>query len=376
MRQSATGFRVLGAAWLALLAAAPAHASSWSADDARVLRAFALSAGEDALPLPDTADLDRELANGAGPGLDRAAQALALRVARLHLLGCVPAGQRAGWQGQDSDAAFDIAAALEGALASGGLRGFLDGLRPDHPGYAGLRAALAREGDPAKRARLARDMERWRWLPREPGAEHVLVNVAAFEAQLWREGKLAGTWPVIVGKPATPTPGFSAQVTGVTFNPWWHIPASIVRERGGRFPARAGYVRVNGAWRQKPGPNNALGQVKVEMANPHSVYMHDTPSKSLFARPVRAFSHGCIRTGDAIGFAATLLDGTMPRARVDALVKAGKTVTIDLPRPIPVHIAYFTAAVQADGTLAILPDIYGRDAAMARLPAPAGGCGG
>ena len=323
-------------------------------------------------------ELDRALDQGEGPALDGVATALALRLARAHLLGVATPAERAGWHIADTDS--ETLAGLEDwlqrALDGNGLETFFAALRPDHPDYAALRAALARETDPDRKLTIARNMERWRWLPRSLGQDYVLVNAAFFEARLWRGGRHAGTWPVIVGKTSTPTPVFSARITGVTINPWWIIPASIVREKGGRFPASQGYVYSGGQWRQKPGPGNALGQMKLAMPNPYSVYMHDTPSKHLFTREVRAFSHGCIRTGDALGFAATLLDGTRTRAEVDALVKAGRSVTVDLPAPLPVYITYFTAAPGPDGAVAIRPDIYRRDGRVGAASGLARACEG
>ena len=323
-------------------------------------------------------ELDRALDQGAGPALDGVATALALRLARAHLLGVATPAERAGWRIADTDS--ETLAGLEDwlqrALDGNGLATFVAALRPEHPDYAALRAALAREMDPDRKLAIARNMERWRWLPRSLGQDYVLVNAAFFEARLWRGGRQAGTWPVIVGKTSTPTPVFAARITGVNINPWWTIPASIVREKGGRFPANQGYVRSGGQWRQKPGPGNALGQMKLVMPNPYSVYMHDTPSKHLFAREVRAFSHGCIRTGDALGFAATLLEGARTRAEVDALVKAGVSVTLDLPAPLPVYITYFTAAPGLDGTVAIRPDIYRRDGRVGAASGLARACGG
>ncbi len=311
----------------------------------------------------DARALERALEQGAGPALDEVATALALRLARAHLLGVATPAERAGWRivDTDSEALDGLEGWLQRALDGNALDSFFAALRPAHPDYAALRTALARETDPDRKLTLARNMERWRWLPRSLGPDYVLVNAAFFEARLWRGGRLVGTWPVIVGKTSTPTPVFSARITGVNLNPWWTIPASIVREKAGRFPASKGYVQSGGQWRQKPGPGNALGQMKLVMPNPYSVYMHDTPSKHLFAREVRAFSHGCIRTGDAIGFAATLLEGVRTRAEVDAVVASGRSVTVDLAAPLPVYVTYFTAAPGGDGQVAIRPDIYRRD---------------
>ncbi|MEZ5684357.1 MAG: L,D-transpeptidase family protein [Novosphingobium sp.] len=113
--------------------------------------------------------------------------------------------------------------------------------------------------------------------------------------------------------------------------------------------------------RQKPGESNALGRMKLVMPNPYSVYLHDTPNRDLFAEERRAFSHGCVRVGDALDFASALLAPARSRADVDALVAAGETVTLDLPRPLPVYVAYFTVASDADGRLIYFDDVYGRD---------------
>ena len=102
--------------------------------------------------------------------------------------------------------------------------------------------------------------------------------------------------------------------------------------------------------------------MKLVMPNPFNIYLHDTPSKSLFAKPVRAFSHGCVRVSDALGFAATLLGED--RAAVDARVATGETTTVSLAAAMPVYIAYFTAGLDPNGQVAFYPDIYARDSAM------------
>ena len=119
--------------------------------------------------------------------------------------------------------------------------------------------------------------------------------------------------------------------------------------------------------RQLPGEKNALGLMKLVMPNPLSVYLHDTPSKALFDRDVRAFSHGCIHTDDALGFAETLLSGTpgWDRASIDAAIVAGKTVQVDLGKPMPVYVGYFTLWAATDGTLTSYPDVYKLDEAIA-----------
>lgn len=344
------------------------RAGQWDAGDLARLRHWVAMAPQDALEAPGTDALDRAEAAGDPVALAEAADALALRLARLHLLGGAMESERAGWRIEDTDTAIALEELLESSLAVDTLDAFFVSLRPRHPDYARLREALAAETDAARRRTLARNMERWRWMPRDLGRDYLLVNAALFEAQLWRGGAKAGTWRVIVGKTSTPTPVFAAEVTGVNLNPWWNVPASIVRESVGALvrnnPAAArarGYVWDGGRIRQKPGPSNALGQMKLVMPNPYSVFMHDTPNKELFARELRAFSHGCIRTGDAIGFAKTLLEGVKSGEEVDAILATNESTVVDIARPMPIYIAYFTAGVNGAGELVVADDIYGRD---------------
>ena len=340
----------------------------WNPDAIGKLRAWVAAAPDDALPRPDSNALDSALAVG-NPGLiDVAASALALKLARMHLLGSASAAERAGWRIVDSDRDFDVEAQLSVALAGGRIDDFLAGQRPQHPEYAALREALRSETDPVRRQKIARSMERWRWMPISLGQDYLLVNAAGFELTRWRGGQRVGSWRVIVGKTASPTPVFSATVTGVNFNPWWNVPSNIVRESVGglirRSPATArarGYVWGGGSVRQKPGPGNALGQMKLVMPNPFSVYLHDTPNRDLFNQDVRAFSHGCVRVGDALGLAESLLAGVKSRSQIDALVASRNSVTVGLIRPVPVYIAYFTAGIRSDGSLALYDDIYSRD---------------
>jgi murein L,D-transpeptidase YcbB/YkuD len=162
----------------------------------------------------------------------------------------------------------------------------------------------------------------------------------------------------------TPTPQLSAAITAVTINPYWNVPQSIIRTTS----FGAGYQVTRGAngvisVRQPPGPRNALGRLKIEMPNPHAIYLHDTPSQALFGRAVRAFSHGCIRTQNVRDFAALLLapTGRWDRSEIDEAVSTGRNQTTPLARPVPVYIAYFTAAATTDGNIVSYNDIYGRD---------------
>lgn len=182
------------------------HAVTWRVDQALVLRHYIAAAPEDALPVLGITELESALRDGPGEGLDRTATALSLQLAQMHLLGVSTAQQKAGWRIVDSDRQMDIEAWLQWALAADDLPTFFTSVRPAYPDYAALRAAYGKEADPGRRLTLARNMERWRWLPRSLGNDHVLVNAAFFEAKLWRNGRQAGSWPVIVGKTSTPTP--------------------------------------------------------------------------------------------------------------------------------------------------------------------------
>ncbi|MEE1876835.1 L,D-transpeptidase family protein [Altererythrobacter litoralis] len=357
-------------------ASAQVNDSTWSSSDITTLKRWVDSAPLDALPRMSSTSLDRAVVEGDQQSIDDEATMLALRLARAHLLGSATQAERAGWNIVDSDREIALEPMLERAVEDDTLDTFFALLRPAHADYSALKTALANETDADRRKAIARNMERWRWMPRSLGSDYVLVNPARFEADLWRDGAKAETWRVIVGKKSTPTPVFNAMIEGVILNPWWEIPASIVRESVGalvrRNPALArerGYVWSNGQYRQRPGPNNALGQMKLVMPNRFSVYMHDTPNKNLFEEEVRAFSHGCIRTGDAIGYAATLLEGVKTREDVDSIVASGKTTTVRIARPVPVYITYFTAVRDSAGAVEILPDIYNRDGAIrANLP--------
>lgn len=381
MRSLAPAFALLLAACGSAQGDGPL-APSWSRGQIASLKQWLAAAPDEALPRFDTAALDAAAGSWSGEAANRAATDLALALARAHLHGCANAVERGGWRiagDKDDDAQeASLRLALEG---DADLDRFFARLRPSHPDYAALQAAYAVESDPNRRITIARNLERWRWMPRELGANYVLVNIPSFEVGLWRQGERVKSWPAVVGKPSTATPVFSATITHVVINPWWEIPPSIVAENGGRFSSRGGYVRTSsGHWRQKPGPGNSLGRMKLAMLNPYNIYLHDTPAKSLFSHSRRAYSHGCVRVSDALDFAATLLEGVTSRSQLDRMVGLGrsgqsvqrsgsgpaepeplKTATMALSQNLPVYIAYFTAGRRADGTLAIENDVYGRD---------------
>ncbi len=342
----------------------------------------------------------------------------------------------------------DVAARLVDALGAGAspaaaLAAWADGLRPQHPGYRRLRAALAREVALRDRPELALDrdlapgdsgaavvrlrerlaleptaladvatrtfdpaladalrgwqagrgldatgrldgptrealnvrhealiplltlnLERWRWLPADLGDLHVWVNVPRFELALrerdgdgWDE---ATRFVAVVGARDWQTPAFSDTLETVVFNPTWTVPASIQRES-------YGYVR--GSVVRPPGPGNAMGRVKFLFPNDHAVYVHDTPTKWAFGVDDRARSHGCVRAGDPEALARELLTRTngMTADEVAAIFRGRWSPTrwVQVERPVPVHLVYFTAEVDARGRILVHEDVYRRDARLA-----------
>ncbi len=298
----------------------------------------------------------------------RLATAAANELMMAYLEGCSPASARSKWHIDSDDRYIDTQQLLLKALVHDDLPAYFAALRPRNPQYRALREAYAVETDDEKRATLAVNLERWRWMPLVMGDKYLLVNAASFEVTLWEKDKKIRTWPNIVGKTKSPTPIFDAMVSGVILNPWWEIPTSIVAESIGSLvrnhPAtarRKGYVVQNGRYRQRPGPGNALGQMKLVMPNPYSIYLHDTPNKNLFSEPVRTFSHGCIRVGGAIDLAKTLLEGSATEEQVDAILASRETTKLSLAKPIPVYIAYFTAEDSENSGVRYFPDVYNRD---------------
>lgn len=298
----------------------------------------------------------------------RLATVAANELMMAYLEGCSSASARTKWRIGSDDRKIDTQSLLLQALVRNDLTAYFDALLPRNPHYRALRDAYATETDEEKRATLAVNLERWRWMPLILGEKYLLVNAASFEVTLWEKYKPVRTWPIIVGKAKSPTPIFRATVSGVILNPWWEIPTSIVAEGIGSMvrnnPARArskGYVVQNGRYRQRPGPGNALGQMKLVMPNSYSVYLHDTPNKKLFSEPVRTFSHGCIRVGGAIDLAKTLLAGSATEEQIDDILASRQTTKLSTTASLPVYIAYFTAEGAADGTVSYFPDVYNRD---------------
>ncbi|WP_454884820.1 L,D-transpeptidase family protein [Sphingomonas oryzagri] len=254
---------------------------------------------------------------------------------------------------------------LADAVNGNGLRDYLNGLLPTDPRYVALRRAYAvtPPSEHARRNAIRASMERWRWMPRVLGDDYVWVNVPTYKLQLYRGGGVAAEHVVVVGAPKTPTPQLSAHVARIIVNPWWTLPPSVLREGKTYSPAR-GYVwqKIGGKTfvRQKPGPMNALGRMKIDMPNAWAIYLHDTPAKSGFALPMRALSHGCIRVQNIPELASKLYDP----AAIDTALQTSTMKSLPMQTGVPVYIVYFTAAPNAEGKVVIYGDPYDRDARM------------
>jgi L,D-transpeptidase YcbB len=281
------------------------------------------------------------------------------------------------------------------------------GVLPDGVVGPGTRRLLNQQhhaaASPSKVRLILLNMERWRWLPHDLGSFYVNVNIPEFVVRVMGDGKLVHSARVVVGKPDKQTPIISKEMQEIVFNPYWNVPNSIkteeirpfLREEGGWFggggwntavlerhnlrvniggrevdPARIDWnnidIRSLNIY-QPPGPDNVLGNVKFVFPNKHDVYMHDTTQKSLFAKTVRAESHGCMRVQNPDQLAATLLkeDQGWSYGRVASAIQGGADQHIALKEKIPVYITYFTLRVNEDGSISTFGDIYGHDARMA-----------
>ncbi len=284
----------------------------------------------------------------------------------------------------------------------------------------GKRSAKAEPKAPAKPAsrsdmeqRLLVNLERWRWMPENLGAFHVIDNVPEQMTRVYKDGAVVLSEKIVVGKTNTPTPSFSSDMKYVIFHPTWGVPEGIKTNEiapqlrrysggggGGNWffgggGGEGGASRVlarhqlkvsfNGRdvdpdsvdwssvdvrkyqFTQPPGARNVLGVVKFRFPNRHDVYMHDTPEKHLFSQSNRAFSHGCMRVQNPMRLAEVLLahDKGWSAERVQSMLGRTGPIDVTLDKPIPVHIAYFTATVDDQGALKTHGDLYGMDQRVA-----------
>lgn len=241
-------------------------------------------------------------------------------------------------------------------------------------------------------AQLQANLERWRWLWHEQLPHQVVVDIGAAMIHYYRDAGLGWSARTTVGRSLRQTPSLRSAVSHFTLNPHWTVPPTILRQdklpairanpeylaeqnlrvldaQGNELdPAGVDWSRPGAIiLRQQPGPNNALGQVAIRFPNPFSVYLHDTPSKQLFARAQRTDSSGCVRVEDVMTLVEELLRSNKqfdPSAVAERLASG---VTRDLPllAPVPLLLDYWTADLDTRGTLVLRPDSYARDEALA-----------
>ncbi len=242
------------------------------------------------------------------------------------------------------------------------------------------------------------NMERWRWLPIDLEDEYLMVDIANYHLYIVEHNQPALDMRVVVGKPFWSTPVFNGMMTYLVMNPFWNVPLSIALKE--TLPAalkdpayldenrirmvkgwgakarildpsstelsREALLRADYRFRQDSGPGNALGQIKFMFPNRFNVYLHDTPAKSLFQRPNRSFSHGCIRVEEPVRLAIYLLrnDPAWPPEVIHRQLDSLESKTVRLPKPLPVHILYWTAWADENGQMRFRDDVYNRDEAV------------
>jgi murein L,D-transpeptidase YcbB/YkuD len=332
----------------------------------------------------------RRLAEGGGwdaelpgpalaPG-DEGDRVAALR-ARLRRAGDLEPGP------PSSDRRFD--AALADAVRRFQRR---HGLRAD--GVVGPQTLAALNTGAAERvAQVARAMERVRWMPHDLGRHYVLVNTAGFELVVVEDDRTVLGMRVIVGTPNQATPSFTSALRSLVINPYWNVPPRIARDsllpRERRSP---GYLAARGfrvfdpatgQWRapdarilapgglprlrQEPGPSNLMGRLSFVVPNPFSIFLHDTPARSLFEREVRACSEGCVRLERAMALALHALrrQPEWTEERIQGEIDGVRHQALTLPEPIPVYVVYLPSWVDEDGVAHFRPDAYGRERVLA-----------
>lgn len=319
------------------------------------------------------------ITQGAGEALDQAASKSFAWLAEDLRDGRTPMEARIQWFALDPDMdAMPTSTLMASALDSHDVAGVLAGLAPTHPDYQALKAALATtpKADARTRSLIRANMDRWRWLVHDLGEVYLMTNVPEFQLRLTVNNRIIKTYKTVVGKPGrTATPQLAEQVTAVVFNPTWTVPQSIVVGEGLgarllRSPQRGYKVTRNTDGTltvvQQPGPSNSLGMMKIDMPNPHAIYLHDTPAKQYFNQAMRAESHGCIRTERAVelGMTMAILGASMPQEQLVANATSGRYTKVPMTRTFPVYITYFTMAQDINGSLETFRDIYGRDAAV------------
>lgn len=238
--------------------------------------------------------------------------------------------------------------------------------------FRALRVPLSRRVE-----QIELSLERWRWAPAEVEGPPLVVNIPEFRLSAYDSNiKVELAMNVVVGKsfPRRQTPVFADTMKFVIFRPYWYAPRSIARNEirpkmaaDPGYARRLGYEVVNGGIRQKPGPNNAMGNVKFMFPNSMNIYLHDTPGRHVFSRTRRDFSHGCVRVGNPAALAEWVLrdDPKWTLDEVERAMHSGReNRRVNVRPPIPILIVYATAVARADDRIYFFEDIYGHDATL------------
>ncbi len=271
-----------------------------------------------------------------------------------------------------------------------------NGLEDD--GLVGPRTRAALNVSLEARVRqIQRNLERWRWLPKRLGRRHVLVNMAGYRLDYVEDGEVRLSMRTVVGSRYRATPAFQDRIRYLELNPEWKVPPRLARDR--LLPhirkdpqwLRRHHFRIYAGWYpdamelqpewidwdavdpldfpyklvQSPGPKNALGRIKFMFPNRFRIYLHDTTRPELFDKPVRTFSGGCIRVQRPISLAAALLGPGYDPATLRQLIRSGQPLRLDLPRPVPIYLLYWTAWAEDDGPVHFRRDVYARDRLIA-----------
>jgi murein L,D-transpeptidase YcbB/YkuD len=267
------------------------------------------------------------------------------------------------------------------------------GLKPD--GVLGQQTWRALTTPLTQRVhQIERTLQRWRELPPNPHRRAIFVNIPRFRLYAMHSMQDSESAmlqiDVVVGKAIEDlrTPTFVADLTHLIFRPYWEVPRTItvkellpaaranpaylsdhhyelVSPTGTVVPENAANLAALAAGslrlRQRPGDDNALGSVKFLMPNPHDVYLHDTPVRTLFSQVTRAYSHGCVRVGDPVALAEFVLQGDVSwtRERIVQAMQGTEPLRVNLIEPIRVYFVYGTAIAREDGSVLFLNDLYG-----------------
>lgn len=260
-------------------------------------------------------------------------------------------------------------------------------------GVVGPKTAAGLDGESlaTKINRVELALERLRWHPEDYADRHVVINSPEYRVRYLENGEPQLSMRAVVGKKSNQTYFFHDQIDHVVYDPYWGVPQSIIVNsylpklwRDPSYLDRNGFVVTTGSgqrvsssainWsqyngkvpfnvRQKPGPSNALGELKIMFPNRHAIYMHDTPAKNLFARDSRAYSHGCVRLEDPRAMAAAVLGKSVDHVRAQL---GGYEQVEKLDAKVPVYVGYFTAWPNDDGVIDYHPDVYERDKYLGR----------